>query len=176
MEPWQRLDAAAPDDARQLLQPCCGSTRWIERMMARRPFGGREALLGAARDEWFALGPEDWREAFRHHPMIGDREALRRRFATTRHLAAREQAGVASAPDDVLDALAEGNQEYLNKFGFIFIVCATGRSAEEMLGMLRARLKNSPEIEIRIAAAEQAKITELRLLAIAAPQAGAATS
>ena len=137
-------------------------------MIARRPFGGSDALLAAARDEWFALSPADWREAFGHHPMIGDREALRRRFAA-RHLSEREQAGVTSAPDSVLDALAEGNRAYRDTFGFIFIICATGKSAEEMLGMLRVRLNNDPDTEIRIAAAEHAKITELRLLAMAAP-------
>ena len=132
-------------------------------MLARRPFGSRVGLLIAARDEWNALEPQDWREAFAHHPKIGDREALAARFPTTHELAAGEQAGIADATADVLDALAKGNRRYEEKFGYIFIVCATGRSAQEMLTLLEARLPNDEATELRIAAAEQAKITELRL-------------
>ncbi|HJR57798.1 MAG TPA: 2-oxo-4-hydroxy-4-carboxy-5-ureidoimidazoline decarboxylase [Vicinamibacterales bacterium] len=158
-----RVDAVAPGEARALLRTCCGSSRWVERMMARIPFGGPESLQAAAREEWFALTRDDWIEAFRHHPKIGDVEGLRRRFADTRHLAAQEQAGVAGAPEDVLAALAAGNAEYQNKFGYIFIVCASGLTAAEMLKILRARLANDPESELLAAAEEQAKITALRL-------------
>jgi 2-oxo-4-hydroxy-4-carboxy-5-ureidoimidazoline decarboxylase len=164
MESWQRLDRAAPGEARDLLRRCCGASDWVERMAARRPFGSREALIAAARGEWFALEPSDWREAFRHHPTIGDREALRQRFATTAHLSEREQAGVDGASEETLTALAEGNREYECKFGYIFIVCASGKSAGEMLRLLRQRLPNSPDDEILIAAEEQMKITELRLM------------
>jgi 2-oxo-4-hydroxy-4-carboxy-5-ureidoimidazoline decarboxylase len=166
MAPWQRLDSASEADARALLARCCGSTRWIERLLARRPFGSQETLLSAARDDWFALDPSDWREAFSQHPKIGDRDALGTRFDATRSLSAREQAGVAGASDQVLDALAEGNADYERRFGFIFIVCASGKTAEEMLGLLRTRLGNDPGREIQIAAAEQAKITALRLEAL----------
>lgn len=134
-------------------------------MLARRPFGTPEALLDAARTEWFSLSEDDWREAFEHHPMIGDREALRRRFAETRQFSEREQAGVESAPDEVLDALADGNRDYVERFGYIFIVCATGLTAGDMLAMLRARLGHDLATEIRTAAAEHARITELRLRA-----------
>ena len=149
-----------------MLATCCGTTRWVEAMLERRPFGSRDELLVAARDEWFALTPDNWREAFGHHPKIGDRESLRRRFATTAHLSEREQSGVAGASDDVVAALADGNRAYEEKFGYIFIVCATGRTADEMLRMLNERLPNGPADEIKIAAAEQAKITELRLLGL----------
>jgi 2-oxo-4-hydroxy-4-carboxy-5-ureidoimidazoline decarboxylase len=132
-------------------------------MLGRRPFGSREALLSAARAEWDTLDERDWREAFTHHPKIGDREALRERFPSTHALSAREQAGVDRAPDAVLDALADGNRQYEKRFGYIFIVCASGLSAGEMLAMLNARLGNDPRDEIRIAAGEQAKITALRL-------------
>jgi 2-oxo-4-hydroxy-4-carboxy-5-ureidoimidazoline decarboxylase len=132
-------------------------------MLLRRPFGGVPALLTAAREEWFALAPDDWRDAFAHHPKIGDLGALRARFAATAALAEREQAGVAGAPDAILDALAEGNRAYEQKFGFIFIVCAAGRSAGEMLDMLRARLRNDLRTELLIAAEEQAQITARRL-------------
>jgi 2-oxo-4-hydroxy-4-carboxy-5-ureidoimidazoline decarboxylase len=163
MESWQRLDLAPPDEARDLLRGCCGASAWVERMAARRPFGSSDALIRAARDEWFALERSDWLEAFAHHPKIGDREALRQRFARTAHLSEREQAGVDGASGETLTALAEGNHEYERRFGYIFIVCASGKSAGEMLQLLRDRLPNPPEVEILIAAGEQAKITELRL-------------
>jgi 2-oxo-4-hydroxy-4-carboxy-5-ureidoimidazoline decarboxylase len=137
-------------------------------MLARRPFGSWDALQSAARAEWFHLAPEDWLEAFSHHPRIGDRESLARRFPSTHHLSATEQAAVAHADDDVLDALAEANERYVKRFGYIFIVCATGRTAGEMLALLRERLENPPDVEIRVAAGEQAKITELRLASAAA--------
>jgi 2-oxo-4-hydroxy-4-carboxy-5-ureidoimidazoline decarboxylase len=163
MEPWKRIDTGSPDEARHLLQRCCGSALWTDRMLARRPFGSQAGLLAAARDEWFALAREDWLEAFSHHPKIGDRNVLEKRFAPTRHLSEREQAGVDGASGEVLDALAAGNRAYEEKFGYIFIVCATGKNADEMLGLLRSRLRNDPAVELRVAAAEQAKITEIRL-------------
>ena len=163
MESWQRLDLAAAGEARDLLRSCCGASTWVERMMARRPFGSHDSLLATAREEWFGLQRSDWLEAFGHHPKIGDRDSLRQRFARTAHLSEREQAGVDGASEDVLEALAEGNREYERRFGYIFIVCASGKSADEMLQLLRHRLTNSPDVEIRSAAEEQAKITELRL-------------
>jgi 2-oxo-4-hydroxy-4-carboxy-5-ureidoimidazoline decarboxylase len=132
-------------------------------MLARRPFGSRIELLTAARDEWNALESADWREAFAHHPRIGDRNALAARFPATHELSAREQAGLAGATAGALDALAEGNRRYEEKFGYIFIVCAAGKSANEMLALLEARLPNDEPTELRVAATEQAKITELRL-------------
>jgi 2-oxo-4-hydroxy-4-carboxy-5-ureidoimidazoline decarboxylase len=132
-------------------------------MVQRRPFGSDDAMLSAARDIWFALTPADWQEAFADHPRIGDRDALKRKFAETRHLASREQSGVEGADPDVLDALAQGNREYERTFGYIFIVCATGLTADDMLTMLKARLTNDPATELRIAAHEQSKIIDLRL-------------
>ena len=164
MEPWHRLDRAGEGQARALLQQCCGATRWVDRMMARRPFGSNDALLAAAREEWFGLDRADWLEAFGHHPKIGDRESLRQRFANTALLSEDEQAGVTGASEEVLTALAEGNREYEEKFGYIFIVFATGKSAAEMHALLRERLRNLPDTERKIAAAEQAKITRLRLM------------
>ena len=156
------LDTASDADARDLLTRACGASRWVDRMMARRPFGGDARLLRAARIEWFGLTEADWLEAFSHHPQIGDR-ALAARFPTTHDLLAKEQAGVARAGDEVLSALADANQAYLDRFGFIFIVCATGKTAEEMLQLLRDRLPHDRATELRIAAEEQAKITALRL-------------
>ncbi len=163
MELLPRVDLAPTDKARELLRAACGSSRWVERMLFRRPFGSGDALLHAAREEWFALSENDWREAFSHHPKIGDRESLPARFPATHQLSAQEQAGVASASEHVLDALADGNRRYEEKFGYVFIVCATGKSAAEMLALLGERLQHAPQEEIRIAAEEQAKITAIRL-------------
>ncbi len=133
-------------------------------MAGRRPFAGIDALLKAASEFWAGLSPSDWLEAFRHHPRIGDKESLRRKFASTGAWASQEQAGTAGADEEVLDELARSNALYEEKFGFIFIVCATGRSAGEMLADLKKRLGNDPEAELRVAAAEQDKIIRLRLL------------
>ena len=163
MEPWRAINSAAPEAAQEMLRRACGSTEWVNRMMRRRPFDSDQALKAAARSEWFALGEGQWLEAFSHHPKIGDRASLEARFPKTHELSEKEQAGVASARADTLDALAEANARYLERFGFIFIVCATGKSAEEMLRLLRDRLSNDRVTELRIAAEEQAKITALRL-------------
>lgn len=163
MDALSRLDGLPAEEARAELSRCCGSSAWLDGMLARRPFGDREGLFTAAESAFLSLEEADWREAFDHHPRIGDREALRARFATTRAWAEGEQAGTREAPDAVIDALAEGNRAYEARFGYIFIVCASGKSATEMLGLLRGRLPNEPEAELPIAAAEQAKITRLRL-------------
>jgi len=165
MEPWRRLDEATAGDARVWLRRCCGSTRWVEGMLARRPFGSNVALLGAARVVWNALDHSDWLEAFSHHPQIGEREHAAAP-ADTRELSQREQAGVAQASAGIRHALDEGNREYALRFGYIFIICATGRSAESMLAELRRRLQHDATTEIQIAAEEQAQITALRLQAL----------
>jgi 2-oxo-4-hydroxy-4-carboxy-5-ureidoimidazoline decarboxylase len=163
MEPWQRLDLASDDQARALLTTCCGSTRWADRMITRRPFGSRAGLLTAAAEEWNALGPSDWHQAFSQHPKMGDRESLRERFPTTHQLSAREQAGLSGASEPMLHALVDANRRYEERFGYIFIVCATGKSVEEMLTLLYERLPNDETTELRVAAMEQEKITAIRL-------------
>lgn len=155
MELWQRIDTSPLEEARALLTNACGSRRWVDRMLMRRPFGSRDALLAVARDEWFSLEESDWREAFSHHPKIGQK--------TADVLASKEQSGVSGAAADILSALVDGNRDYERKFGYIFIVCATGKRADEMLALLRRRLPNDTATEIRIAAEQQAKITALRL-------------
>jgi 2-oxo-4-hydroxy-4-carboxy-5-ureidoimidazoline decarboxylase len=158
-----RLNALSADEARAALRRCCGSSRWADAMTAGRPYADAQALFSAAERTLSALGREDWLDAFAHHPRIGDRAALAARFAGTRAWSASEQGGVATAGADVLDALAEGNRAYEERFGHVFLVCATGKSADEMLALLRERLSNAPEVELVVAAAEQAKITRLRL-------------
>jgi 2-oxo-4-hydroxy-4-carboxy-5-ureidoimidazoline decarboxylase len=160
---WREIDRATDAEARTLLRAACGSSRWIQRMLDRRPFGSQASLLTAARDEWAGLGDDDRLEAFQHHPAIGDVTSLRERFPATHEHSTREQAGVRSASDDVLRRLADGNRRYRERFGYTFIVCATGKSAEEMLRLLEARLDHDRMAEIHVAAEEQAKITALRL-------------
>lgn len=134
------------------LQQCCGSHVWVEKMIADFPMADTTALLTAADKHWSSCTSADGLEAFSHHPRIGDRPALH-----------QEQAGVVNAADDTLQALATGNQHYEERFGYIFIVCASGKSGSEMLSLLLARINNTPEEEIKIAMAEQGKITLLRL-------------
>lgn len=148
---------------RLALERCCGAGAWVARMCAARPFGSREALHLEAERAATGLGPDDWREAFSHHPKIGDAASLRARFPSTAGWAASEQGGAAGAPEAVLEALAAGNRAYEERFGYIFIVCATGKSAVEMLDLLRARLENPPAAEFGNAVREQMKITRLRL-------------
>ncbi|MBF9236794.1 2-oxo-4-hydroxy-4-carboxy-5-ureidoimidazoline decarboxylase [Hymenobacter sp. BT683] len=146
------------------LSKCCGSTAWVEKMGALFPMADTETLKREATTQWNKLSEADWREAFTHHPKIGgDVAALREKFATTSTWAEGEQAAVKQASQATLEALAAGNTEYEQKFGYIFIVCATGKSAEEMLALLQARLPNKPEDEIVIAMGEQDKITRIRL-------------
>lgn len=158
-----RLDALSPEDAKRELLRCCGSTRWAERMAAARPFGTEQRLFALAEETWRGLSSEDWLEAFSHHPRIGDRQGLAGHSASTRAWAQGEQAGAAAAESSVLAALAEGNREYEARFGHVYLVCATGKSAEEMLALLRTRMGHAPEAELRVAAGEQEKITRLRL-------------
>ncbi|HVJ19572.1 MAG TPA: 2-oxo-4-hydroxy-4-carboxy-5-ureidoimidazoline decarboxylase [Polyangiaceae bacterium] len=151
-------------EAEAALFRCCGSSRWVSSMLARRPFATREALLAAADEIWAGLGRADFLEAFSHHPAIGaDIAELRKRFAATSAWSSEEQAGAAEADEATLAALRAGNLSYAARFGYIFIVCASGKSAREMLALLEQRLQNAPQIELGVAAAEQAKITKLRL-------------
>ncbi|HMX78319.1 MAG TPA: 2-oxo-4-hydroxy-4-carboxy-5-ureidoimidazoline decarboxylase [Chitinophagaceae bacterium] len=145
------------------LSKCCGARAWVQRMLPFIPADDLVELLEDAESQWWLCNEEDWKEAFTHHPKIGDLDSLKKKFANTAVWASGEQSGVNTATDVILNALAEGNRLYEEKFGYIFIVCASGKSAEEMLGMLNERLKNNPEDEIRIAADEQNKITLLRL-------------
>lgn len=149
---------------RAALARCCGAQRWVERMVAAHPFSSDVALFEAAERIWSELERDDYLEAFSHHPRIGeDVAALRARFAQTAAWSSAEQAGVASADTATLEALAENNRRYFARFGYIFIVCASGKSAAELSSLLLARLDNAPEQELTIAAREQGRITRLRL-------------
>ena len=149
------LNALAPDRAVPELLRCCGSTRWAREMAARRPFASMEAIATEADKIWHGLGREDWLEAFVAHPRIGERSRTR--------WSSEEQGGVASAPAATRARLDAANREYEARFGFIFIVCATGKGADEMLASVDERLTHSREHELRVAAEEQRKITRVRL-------------
>ena len=147
----------------EALTRCCGSSAWVNKMLAFVPAEDMVELLEDAEEMWWQCSPDDWKEAFAHHPKIGDVASLKKKFASTADWASGEQSGVNAASQETIEALAEGNRLYEEKFGYIFIVCATGKSAEEMLGMLQVRLRNEPEQEIEVAADEQNKITRLRI-------------
>lgn len=164
-----RLNALPAAEARAELLKCCGSARWAEGVAARRPFRTEEELFEAADRVWGGLSPEDWLEAFRGHPKIGERKAAAEVSEEARRWSEREQAGASVARPATLAALGAGNRVYEEKFGFIFIVCAQGKSAEEMLAALEARLHNERGAELRVAAEQQRLITRLRLQKLLEP-------
>jgi 2-oxo-4-hydroxy-4-carboxy-5-ureidoimidazoline decarboxylase len=157
------LNTINQPELRALLTKCCGSTSWVKMMMTYFPADDLVELLEDAEEVWYECSEDDWKEAFAQHPRIGDLESLEKKFASTAELASGEQSGVKTASTETIRALAEANRLYEEKFGYTFIVCATGKSAEEMLGLLHSRLQNSPQAEIKIAADEQNKITQLRI-------------
>ncbi len=148
---------------KEILKQCCGSSAWVKKMLTIPPAEDLIDLFEDAEEKWYECSEEDWKEAFSHHPKIGDINSLREKFSTTADFAEGEQSSVKEASKEVLQSLAEGNKAYEKKFGYIFIVAAAGKSAKEMLGMLTSRLSNNPEEEIKIAMEEQNKITRLRL-------------
>lgn len=164
MEPGlERLNSLPPNEAELEFGKCCGSISWARRMAAERPFTSLDELLTIADSIWWTLEPADWLEAFASHPKIGDKRAVRKTAAEAQKWAAQEQSGAQNATDETSRLLADLNHEYEEKFGYIYIVCATGKSSEEMLAILRERLPNDSETELNIAAREQSRITKLRL-------------
>lgn len=157
------LNGLPLEEAKAEFLRCCGSTRWADAMARARPFKDVPAVYAEAGWLWSQTGPDDWKEAISHHPRIGDVDKLRERFKATGAWSEQEQKGLQGAGEDVIQSLADGNREYEARFGFIFLICATGKSAREMLEHLRERMNNPPALELRIAAGEQAQITRLRL-------------
>ncbi len=149
---------------REQFQRCCGSSKWVNGMLEGIPFSSKEAVFELAEKIWTKdCGKADFLEAASHHPKIGDIKSLEKKFATTANWSSNEQQGVNTAKREVIEALAQGNADYEAKFAYIFIVCATGKTAAEMLALLQARLHNDPAHELVIAMGEQHKITLLRL-------------
>ena len=157
------LNTLTAEEATKELRQCCGSTRWTEQMTDDRPYSTLESLIMHADRVWWSLMPDDWLEAFRSHPKIGEKKTSEKVSAQSQQWSGQEQAGVSRASQETTDSLAALNRAYEQKFGFIFIICASGKTSEEMLAALHERLNHDSDTELRLAAAEQAKITELRL-------------
>ena len=159
----ESLNALTISDANEQFETCCGAANWVEKMNQNRPFQNKDDLYQKAESIWYSLSSKDWLEAFTHHPKIGNIDSLRKKFHNTKSISKDEQSGVNDAAESTLKDLAESNQLYQDKFGFIFIVCATGKSADEMLALIKIRLNNNVNAEMLNAAKEQNKITQLRL-------------
>ena len=161
---FESLKALPPGEAQKEFLKCCGSVKWAQAMVQLRQYAATiEGLALRGNEMWWSLERSDWLEAFHSHPKIGEKKAAAEVPSESKQWSGQEQSGVQTAAQETLAELAQLNRAYEEKFGFIFIVCATGKSAAEMLAMLRERLRNEREVELGIAAAEQAKITELRL-------------
>ena len=158
-----QLNRLSEADATTAFEQCCGAARWVERMVIGRPFESLAEMIEISDTIWEECDVDDYLEAFTHHPRIGDVESLAKKYANTKTWASGEQKGVEGADQAVIERLAAGNTSYEEKFGHLFIVCATGKSAAEMLALLEARMPNDPKAEVMVAAAEQNMITRLRL-------------
>ena len=157
------LNALSADEATAELLKCCGSRRWAGELSKGRPYLSLEELSASADEVWWSLEPADWLEAFHSHPKIGETKAANSESAQAQQWSGQEQLGVRRGAPETIEALARLNSEYESKFGYIFIVCATDKSSEELLRILQERLENDAAKELPVAAAEQAKITALRL-------------
>jgi OHCU decarboxylase len=158
-----QLNELSAEQAKAELLKCCGSKAWATKMCAARPFADNASLTAAADAVCESLNEEDWLEAFRAHPKIGERKAATDQSRQAQSWSAEEQSGVANAASKTVHELAQKNRDYEARFGFIFIVCATGKSPEEMLSILQSRISNDRQDELLIAAEEQRQITRLRL-------------
>jgi OHCU decarboxylase len=144
-------------EAERRLLACCGSRAWASKLAAGRPYASVAAVIQMADDVWAQLKHADWLEAFAAHPRIGESGGRSPDSSN------REQKGVMSAKEETLAVLAEGNRLYEERFGHVFLISATGRSAQDVLAALRQRIENDPATELDVAAEEQRKITRLRL-------------
>src|SRR5262245_5442860 len=163
MHDLRSFNLLADEVATKELAKCCSAKSWTQQVAERRPFATIADLSATADEVWWSLEPADWLEAFRGHPKIGEQKAPPQAAAQAQQWSQQEQSGVAGTGYETTAQLAGLNREYEEKFGYIFIVCATGKTAEEMLAILRKRLDNDATTELPIAAGEQAKITQLRL-------------
>ena len=157
---WNRLTA---DEAEYEILHCCGSRAWAHRVASQRPFADEATLRTIAEEEWQALGERDWDEAFRSHPRIGETRSSPFTRGQSAEWSAQEQSVAADSGNAVKIALADANREYEKRFGRIFLVCASGKTAPELLAILRRRLQNDAEAELREAVEQQRQIIELRI-------------
>jgi 2-oxo-4-hydroxy-4-carboxy-5-ureidoimidazoline decarboxylase len=156
---WNELPS---EEARTEVMACCGSRRWADGVTAGRPYASGDDLLAEAADVWWSLAPDDWLEAFSAHPRIGE-SGPPRAGSKAQAWSAAEQAGMSDSDASVRQVILDGNRQYEARFGYIYIVCASGKSADALLGILQRRLENDPEVELREAAEQQAAIMTLRL-------------
>ena len=163
MSPVLEIFNGDDDDAAfASLMSCCASHRWAHAVATLRPFKDEEALFVAADSIWAQMQEPDWMEAFRAHPRIGERKPAQA-SAQSKAWSSQEQAAVHDSQSEILASLAAGNFRYEEMFGFTYIVCATGKSAEEMLAILKIRLANDLQSELQEAAEQQRQITQIRL-------------
>jgi len=142
---------------------CCTATKWVDAMVSSMPYGNFEEMMKKSDQHFSTLEEKDWLEAFDGHPKIGDVNSLKEKYKSTKKLASGEQSGMSEADEKVIEEMAELNNRYHKNNGFIFIVCATGKSASEMLEIIKSRIDNERAVELKIASEEQTKITKIRL-------------
>ena len=157
------LNELSTENAEAEFLKCCGSRAWARTMTAARPFANTQEVFAKAGSACSTLTDDDWLEAFRAHPKIGEKKAAAAQTEQERNWSSQEQSAIATASAEAIHELAERNREYEAKFGFIFIVCASGKSTDEMLSIIESRMHHDPQTELRVAADEQRKITRLRL-------------
>ena len=157
---WNTLDG---EEAARAILPCCGSEAWAKRLVGQRPFSTPESLFAASDAVWLTLPEADWQQAFDSHPRIGQRHAQAATGESLLWSSGEQSAAMVSQDDAAKLALAGANREYEARFGRIFLVCASGKSTQEILGLLRQRMGNTPENELREAVEQQRQITQLRL-------------
>lgn len=160
LDEWNAMNA---DEAATAVLACCGSTAWAAQLAARRPLGTLPELLAASDSAWWPLGEADWKEAFDSHPRIGETHAQASAADASLRWSASEQGAAMLSDDEAKRCLSEGNKAYEERFGRIFIVCATGKSSQDILAILERRMRNTPEAELHEAAEQQREITHIRL-------------
>ncbi|HKO63198.1 MAG TPA: 2-oxo-4-hydroxy-4-carboxy-5-ureidoimidazoline decarboxylase [Pyrinomonadaceae bacterium] len=163
MDAISRINSLTTEEAEAEFLKCCGCKRWAARLCAERPFENVEEMVATADRIWWSLDANDWVEAFDSHPKIGEQKAAAPVAGQALSWSETEQSGTRDSPEQTMNQLGKLNRQYQDKFGFIYIICATGKSADEMLETLRERLNNDRATELTNAAREQAKITTLRL-------------
>ncbi|MDA7747032.1 2-oxo-4-hydroxy-4-carboxy-5-ureidoimidazoline decarboxylase [Psychromonas sp.] len=159
----EKINNANTEEIYRIFESCCCAPKWIESMTNARPFAQPEDMLTASDKIFKQLTKADYLIAFEGHPQIGNLQTLQSKYANTSESASHEQSGMSEADKSVIEEMHDLNLKYLEKFGFIFIVCASGKSAQQMLDLIKSRINNEHYSELTIAGIEQAKITHIRL-------------
>jgi allantoicase len=159
----ERINHLQAEDARKALLDCCGSIAWADQMISKRPFVDDAKIFESADKIWTHLDPKEWLRAIRHHPPIGSKSGRSKQSGTGRNWSASEQSAAQKSSPETLSVLAAANNAYQATFGYVFLICATGKDGDEILHSLQQRLANDPETEFRVAVEEMRKIMRLRL-------------